>query len=212
MEHWDRAGVRRTAAALVFLTATIAVGNTAHADADSIATLGLGTRVTYQNPGDRGISTSDYSTHFGVRAKALYILGMDIEYAPIPTSQRGDLYRPSKRLTGHLHLLNTEHVGLWLGIGTAAPSVAGLFDLKGKRTLYRLGGGAEWIFSQRWALGLDAYWTPPSVGAYLDQLAEATPDEEAVAAAAQSGEPIDTSIPRYDVSHLEIGGSLRVYF
>ncbi len=204
--------LRAALAAVAFATVTVAFASGAHADADSLATFGVGTRLAYQNPGDRGVSTSDYTTHFGVRAKALYILGLELEYAPIPDTQRGDLFRPSKRLTGHLHVLNTERVGAWLGFGTAATSVSGLFDLDGKRTLYRLGGGAEWVFSKHWALGLDAYWTPPSVGAYLSQLEAAAPDEASLAAAAQAGDPIDTSIPKYDASHVEIGGSVRVYF
>jgi hypothetical protein len=203
---------RGAIATIAVIAVTIALAPSAHADADSVATLGLGTRVAYQNAGDRGVSTSDYTTHFGVRAKALYILGLEVEYAPIPTSQRGDLFRPSKRLTGHLHIVNSDRVGAWLGFGTAADSFGGLFDLDGDRTLYRLGGGAEWIFSKHWALGLDAYWTPPSVGAYLTSVEDAAPDEASVAAAARAGDPIDTSIPRYDASHFEVGGSVRVYF
>ncbi len=195
-----------TVAALVTLW-----GAAAAAESDSIATLGLSTRVAVQNAGQAPESGTDFTMHFGARVELLYVLGAEVEIMQGQPRLAGDIYRPTLRLTGHLHLLNTEYVDLYLAAGTAASRGGDLLDVKGESTMYRLGGGLDLIHGGHWALGADGFWNVAGASFYRDQI----DTHEQALTSATSPEALQAALddpPRFDAGHYEIGFSLRYFF
>ena len=183
----------------------------AHAESDSIVTAGVSTRVALQNSGESASGGTDYTLHVGARVELLYVLGAEIEIAQIPPQMRGDIYRPSMRLTGHLHLFNSESFDLYLGAGTAARHGGDLLDIRGETTMYRLGGGMELVRGGHWAFGMDLYWNVAGIGFYEGKIEE----KEAELSAAATPEEVEAALeerPGFDAGHYELGFAIRYFF
>lgn len=197
--------VERGAAAAVAIVALSAAllgcPEAAWADSDSLATLGASTRVAYQTPGVTEASGNDYSLHLGLRAELLYLFGAEFEYTPVPDRLANDIYRPSLRLTGHLHLLNLEHFDLYLGAGMASNTFKGVVNPEGEQTLYRAGGGFEIIPGNHWAIGFDGYWNVAGLGHYNTRLSESL----------EGGDGMPDPREQVDPRMMEFGVALRYY-
>jgi hypothetical protein len=181
--------------------ASVGWGASAWADSDSLATLGFSGRVTWQAPGAAAEAQQDYSFHAGLRAEFLYVLGAEFEYAPLPERLQGDIYRPSMRLTGHLHLVNSRYFDLHLGVGMASSRLGDLFDVEGATTVYRAGAGMEVVLGGHWALGLDSYWGVAGLGYFNQRLR----------ASLQEGGGFPSPQEQVDPSQIEVGLALRYY-
>ncbi|MEL6181029.1 MAG: hypothetical protein AAFS10_18875, partial [Myxococcota bacterium] len=200
--QWNGSSVRAgqgIGVVAVVVVALLGAPSMAWADADSLVTLGASTRVAYQTPGVTEASSEDYSFHVGLRLELLYLFGAEIEYTPVPERLADDIYRPSLRLTGHLHLLNLQHFDLYLGVGMASDSFAGVVDPEGEQTLYRMGGGFEIIPGHHWAIGFDGYWNVAGLGHYNTRLGDSL----------QEGDGVPDPREQLDPGMMEFGVALR---
>lgn len=193
---------RRAATAAAVCMTLLCMGSVAWADSDSLATVGLSGRMTYQTPGELAQSGQDYNFHLGLRTEFLYVFGGEFEYAALPGGAGKDIYRPNMRLTGHLHLVNSRYFDLHLGLGLASANFGDLVNVEGTSTVYRTGVGMEVILGGHWAVGLDSYWNVAGLGYFNDRLRDSLQGEEGA-----FPNPRD----QVDPSQIEVGLALRYY-
>ena len=112
-----------------------------------------------------------------------------------------DIYRTPLRLTGHLHLVNSQYFDLHLGVGLASDGFGDLVDIEGASTVYRAGLGMEIVIGGHWALGLDGYWNLPGLGHYNSRLTTSLQEERGIPS--PSGQ--------IDSTQIEAGVALRYY-
>ena len=196
-----RLSKRALALTITVITVLLSMVTVASAESNSLLTLGATTRLAYQAPGETTKSGDDYSLHVGMRLELLYLFGAEIEYTPVPARLEGDIYRPSMRLTGHLHLLNFEQFDLYLGAGLAGDEISHLVDIEGQSTVMRVGGGFEIIPDGHWSIGVDGYWNVAGLGYYNEGLSDSL---------SQGGDIPD---PRDQIKPgmIELGLALRYY-
>ncbi len=191
--------------------AIVLLASPALADSDSAATVAVSSRLSYQNSGEGDFQGDNYTLHLGMRAEFLYFLGAEFEVATMRQSDQSDYFRPDLRLTGHLHLINNESFDLYLGIGLAADNGADLLNASGATTLYRLGGGAEYIFDRHWALGVDLYWNLPGRG-YVDRDIDAERQDLEANGSLEDAQALLDQGYDYDTSNFELGLAVRYFF
>jgi hypothetical protein len=194
--------VGRRVAAAAMCMALLCMGGVAWADSDSLATVGLSGRMTYQTPGELAQSGQDYGLHMGLRTEFLYVFGAEFEYAALQGNAGQDIYRPTMRLTGHLHLVNSRYFDLHLGLGLASAQFGDLVNVEGATTVYRTGVGMEVILGGHWAVGLDSYWSVAGLGHFNDRLRDSLQSEE-------GGFPDPRE--QVDPTQIEVGLALRYY-
>jgi len=163
-----------TAAALV-----CAMVGTAHADADSVITLGVGTGIGYLHaaqPGQTGDTT--FVNQGNVRLKVLSFLGLD--YAldlgdDVQTADEGELqYGAKMRLTAIAYVVPTSKVSFYLGGGVGGADAGELFKLSSPGNSYHVGAGLEVYLSKHVSVDTSFYMVIPgvdSVSNHVEQLA-----------------------------------------
>ncbi len=186
----------------LLVLAMLAAPAVAFAESDSWATLGASGRVTWQAPGETPAAQNDIAVHLGLRGELFYVFGAEFEYTPVPENQRADIYRPSMRLTGHLHLVNSHYFDLHLGVGLASAGFGDLINPEGDTTLYRAGAGMEFIISGHWAIGVDTYWSTAGLGHFNKRLRASLQDET---------EGFPNPADQLSPTQLEAGLALRYY-
>ena len=197
---WKRAVGPRYITALAVLLMAMA-SSVVLADSDSLATLGFSGRMSYQTPGQTVASGEDYTFHGGLRLELFYLFGAEFEATYVPDELSGDIYRPSYRLTGHLHLMNFRYLDFYLGVGLASAELGDVVNIEGPSTIYRAGGGLEIIIAGHWALGVDAYWSVAGIGYFNKRLTESL----------QNDQGIPDPMEQVDPGQIEVGLALRYY-
>ncbi|PKN55086.1 MAG: hypothetical protein CVU56_23155 [Deltaproteobacteria bacterium HGW-Deltaproteobacteria-14] len=145
-----------------------AFAGTAHADADSILTVGVGTGVGYLHaaqPGETGETT--FVNQGNIRLKMFSILGLDYSLdlgKGVQSAGDGELqYGAKMRLTAIAYVVPTSKVSFYLGGGVGGANAGELFQLTGAGNSYHVGAGLEVYLSGHVSVDTSFYMVIPGV-------------------------------------------------
>ncbi len=117
----------------------------ARADADSLATFGVGaTFGMARNTASTDQTQQGFSGEFSLRARFLHIFGVEFAYGPndgIVDLRTGASYDTRMKLSGLLHFIPTRPVGLYLKAGIGGSSFSEIGRIGKSSTSYHAGTG-----------------------------------------------------------------------
>lgn len=142
----------------------VAAPAVAHADVDSLFTVGLGAQYSYLTP-SVGARDDAPERMFGLvsRLKMLHFLGAEAatNFDQDPDTQGDRILSPRYQLGAMLNLVPTEDFNLFAVFGTGAQRAGDLFSLQGDTTSLHFGPGLEVFIGQHVAVGGDVRWRLP---------------------------------------------------
>ena len=152
-------------ATFVLLTATagLVTATAAHADSDSLFTLGVGAQ--YAHVPESVVDAEAAKRQFGVfsRVKMLRFLGAEFstQMDEDPGTQGERLLSPRYQISGMINLLPTEYFNLFVVGGTGAHLAGDRFKIDGESTSLQAGPGLEIFLGDHVAIGADVRFRTP---------------------------------------------------
>jgi len=176
----------------VLCSAAAVVPTAAHADVDSLFTLGVGAQYAYV-PTDAAGQEGAATRQMGLvsRAKILRFLGVEAttQIDQDPSTQEFRLLSPRYQIGAMLNLIPTEHFNLFAVGGTGAHSAGHLFNAKAEDLSFHFGPGLEIFVGDHIALGADARFRMAGPRAMREQVESAIGQSLTAEALTRDGAP-----------------------
>lgn len=144
--------------ALVTLAAGLAITGTAHANSDSLFTVGVGTALGVNQSSSLGGSVeTTFTSEISLKFKALHVLGVEFAYAPTDSDDEGQplVFDGAFRASGLLYLVPTYPVTFYLKGGLSSGKITELFDIDAPSVSYHTGAGLDVHIGDNLVMGLE---------------------------------------------------------
>ncbi|TNF23582.1 MAG: hypothetical protein EP329_27190 [Deltaproteobacteria bacterium] len=175
----------------------LALAGTAHADADSIVTVGLGTGVGYLHAAQPGASGETTFVNQGnLRLKVASFLGLDYSVdlgRDVQSADDGELQFGAKmRLSALAYLIPTSKVSFYIGGGVGGANASELFQISSAGNSYHVGAGLEVYLSKHISVDTSFYMVIPgvdSVSGHVEQQLALSASSAAASGSTSVNEP-----------------------
>jgi hypothetical protein len=140
----------------------ILLPTTAHADSDSLLTVGLGTAIGMTKLD--ALPAQEVGGELKARARVLLGLGAELSYTPTPAGETSQLVYDNRiRFSGLLYIVPTTPLGAYLKAGIGGEQLGGLFSLTAPTACYHGGAGLDLQLDEHLVLGGEVLWLVPGV-------------------------------------------------
>ena len=157
----------------------------AHADVDSLVTVGVGAQYAYVSAKSiAGDQAPERQYGFVSRLKVLRFLGAEAttNFDEDPHTQRDRILSPRYQVGAMLNLIPTEDFNLFLVGGTGAQRASDLFNAKGATTSFHAGPGLEIFIGSHVAVGGDFRFRMPGPSFIKEEVQDQISTQQALMA------------------------------